>query len=295
MPSPYIEYDSHARSTLHDASSNSDISRFQEFSRLELPRLVRRTLEVVVEQEAQPLEDKLKERLVDIVKECQTQLMTMFQVHGNDGENTSTITEEKTVESDHETAPPPVEYSPPPSHPELGSPPQFPSRQTQNPQLQPQPQPHSHSNTDQSLAFPWQDTDAYPYAAPLFSLPSTSSDSVDVSLTSHTPSTSISAYTSNKHPTSSPPSQEISSPDSGYDSTCTWTNPWPKDINMAMSSFEFGFFGDGEQGGDMGFQDFAKFVGTEGDAYGGECEGGGGSQDVDLNWMGKHGWMEEGR
>jgi hypothetical protein len=66
----------------HCASENnvaSNITRFQDFSRLELPRLVRRTLETIVEQEAQPLEDRLKERLVDIVKECQTQLETMFQ------------------------------------------------------------------------------------------------------------------------------------------------------------------------------------------------------------------------
>jgi hypothetical protein len=40
---------------------------------------VRRTLETVVEQETQPLEDKLKERLVDIIKQYQTQLETMFQ------------------------------------------------------------------------------------------------------------------------------------------------------------------------------------------------------------------------
>lgn len=57
----------------------SNVARFQEFSRLELPRLVRRTLEVAVEQEAQPLEDKLKERLVDIVRDCQSQLVSMFQ------------------------------------------------------------------------------------------------------------------------------------------------------------------------------------------------------------------------
>jgi len=32
-----------------------------------------------VEEEAQPLEERLKDRLVDIVRECQTQLITMFQ------------------------------------------------------------------------------------------------------------------------------------------------------------------------------------------------------------------------
>lgn len=40
---------------------------------------MRHTLEVVVEQEAQPLEDKLKDQLVNIVKECQTQLFALFQ------------------------------------------------------------------------------------------------------------------------------------------------------------------------------------------------------------------------
>jgi hypothetical protein len=76
MPTPYIDYQS-GNSSAPGTSSN--IAYFQEFSRLELPRLVRRTLEVAVEQEAQPLEEKLKERLVDIVKECQTQLIAMFR------------------------------------------------------------------------------------------------------------------------------------------------------------------------------------------------------------------------
>ncbi|KAL1800083.1 hypothetical protein ACET3X_000425 [Alternaria dauci] len=75
MPSPYIEYQRNTASAAEPPSS----TRFQEFSRLELPRLVRRTLESIVEHEAQPLEDRLKERLVDIVRQCQTQLETMFQ------------------------------------------------------------------------------------------------------------------------------------------------------------------------------------------------------------------------
>ncbi|KAL1598784.1 hypothetical protein SLS60_007926 [Paraconiothyrium brasiliense] len=77
MPSPYIEYQPCANGTPTGESPN--IARFQEFSRLELPRLVRRTLEVTIEEEAQPLEERLKERLVDIVRDCQTQLITLFQ------------------------------------------------------------------------------------------------------------------------------------------------------------------------------------------------------------------------
>jgi hypothetical protein len=70
-----IEYQRNTTS----AGEPSNSTCFQDFSRLELPRLVRRTLESIVEHEAQPLEDRLKERLVDIVKQCQTQLETMFQ------------------------------------------------------------------------------------------------------------------------------------------------------------------------------------------------------------------------
>ena len=75
IPTPYIEY----QPCTGQSAESSSVAHFQEFSRLELPRLVRRTLEAVVEQEAQPLEDKMKERLVDIVKECQSQLLSMFQ------------------------------------------------------------------------------------------------------------------------------------------------------------------------------------------------------------------------
>ncbi|KAF1952234.1 hypothetical protein CC80DRAFT_423089, partial [Byssothecium circinans] len=89
MPSPYIEY--------HPCNNGqsrepTNVARFQEFSRLELPRLVRRTLEVAVEKEAQPLEDKLKERLVDIVRECQSQLVSMFQTTQPQTFDTSELT-----------------------------------------------------------------------------------------------------------------------------------------------------------------------------------------------------------
>jgi hypothetical protein len=84
IPTPYIEYQPCTGQT----AEPSNVARFQEFSRLELPRLVRRTLEAVVEQEAQPLQDKMKERLVDIVKECQNRLLSMFQtVSGSSGES----------------------------------------------------------------------------------------------------------------------------------------------------------------------------------------------------------------
>ena len=75
-----IDEDIEYKRNTANAAESSNSARFQEFSRLELPRLVRRTLESIVEHEAQPLEDRLKERLVDIVRQCQMQLETMFQL-----------------------------------------------------------------------------------------------------------------------------------------------------------------------------------------------------------------------
>ncbi|KAH7109639.1 hypothetical protein B0J11DRAFT_401388, partial [Dendryphion nanum] len=76
MPSPYIEYQVPGAS---QSDQSSSIVRFQAYSRLELPRLVRQTLEIAVEREAQPLGAQLRDQLVDIVRECQTQLFTMFE------------------------------------------------------------------------------------------------------------------------------------------------------------------------------------------------------------------------
>lgn len=83
-----IEY---KRNTASAAESSSS-TRFQEFSRLELPRLVRRTLESIIEHEAQPLEDRLKERLVDIVRQCQMQLETMFQTAAGSSNTRAEVT-----------------------------------------------------------------------------------------------------------------------------------------------------------------------------------------------------------
>ena len=50
--------------------------------------MVRRSLEVIVEEEAHPLEERMKEQLVNIVKQCQTELFTMFQgLSASVGEN----------------------------------------------------------------------------------------------------------------------------------------------------------------------------------------------------------------
>lgn len=84
-----IEYQTGTNGGVPGETSN--VVRFQEFSRLELPRLVRRTLEVTVEEEAHPLEERLKERLVDIVRVCQTQLISLFQSTSNQADSLSPL------------------------------------------------------------------------------------------------------------------------------------------------------------------------------------------------------------
>jgi hypothetical protein len=110
IPIPYIEYQPCTGQT----AEPSNIASFQEFSRLELPRLVRRTLEVIIEQEAQPLEEKMKERLVDVVKECQNHLVSMFQSISGPSTESITFSELQStarysVRSYDQIAAPPVE------------------------------------------------------------------------------------------------------------------------------------------------------------------------------------------
>jgi hypothetical protein len=99
------------RSKSPDPGRSTNIARFQEFSRLELPRLVRRTLEVAVEREAQPLEERLKDQLVDIVRECQSQLFSMFQ-----GSGQPVPTEELAARGEPDSVPVLADSTPDPAH-----------------------------------------------------------------------------------------------------------------------------------------------------------------------------------
>ncbi|KAI4955219.1 hypothetical protein J4E91_001077 [Alternaria rosae] len=78
-----------------------------EFSRLELPRLVRRTLESTVEHEAQPPEDRLKERLVDIVEQCQSQLETMFRTVAGPGDTIAATSPRSSAQAFRDVIEPP--------------------------------------------------------------------------------------------------------------------------------------------------------------------------------------------
>lgn len=81
MPSPWFElppaWGGEAGGS--PVSPASDIARYEEFLRRELPRRVRGELEVRIEQELSPVEESLKRQLVDIVRDMQQRLFADFR------------------------------------------------------------------------------------------------------------------------------------------------------------------------------------------------------------------------
>jgi len=74
-------------------SPNSpEFARFEDFSKKKLPELVRTSLEVLVEQNTQMqlLEESLKSQLIDIVRDCQEKLFSMYQDARRTGPSTPT-------------------------------------------------------------------------------------------------------------------------------------------------------------------------------------------------------------
>jgi len=61
------------------SSSSSQLAKYEEFSKHELPRLVRMELEKLVSEEMQPLEESLKGKLVDIIRESQQSILDSFK------------------------------------------------------------------------------------------------------------------------------------------------------------------------------------------------------------------------
>lgn len=148
---------------------------------------MRHTLEVAVEQEAQPLEEKLKDRLVDIVRDCQSQLIALFRT-----------TQMRTVEESELT-------------PAL----LVPHEKSEAKDLhQQQHQQHQHRESEAAQPAPsFQDFDS-------FALAVTASNFIPIPATRDDI-----ASAGTHHPKR--PNNELSSgsPDSGYDSALTWSNP----------------------------------------------------------------------
>ncbi|KAL2008441.1 hypothetical protein VTN00DRAFT_6635 [Thermoascus crustaceus] len=71
IPSPYYDYDLAFKQLSAKSPESAAFTRHEEFLSRELPREVRRELELATERELEPIEERLKGRLVDIVRTCQ--------------------------------------------------------------------------------------------------------------------------------------------------------------------------------------------------------------------------------
>ncbi|OCK99731.1 uncharacterized protein K441DRAFT_673257 [Cenococcum geophilum 1.58] len=69
--------------TLEQKTGNSPgstgFARYEEFLSRELPRHVRKELELAMDSELELIEDRLKSQLVDIVRDCQEKLFHIYQ------------------------------------------------------------------------------------------------------------------------------------------------------------------------------------------------------------------------
>jgi len=69
-----------------DITSSPDsreLANYEEYSRQELPRFFRRELEAAVNDETQPIEDRLKSRLVEMIRDCQDRVFTAYRTRLN--------------------------------------------------------------------------------------------------------------------------------------------------------------------------------------------------------------------
>lgn len=92
FPDGYTDYD---YDLVFDDQNNKSprstgFARYEEFLSRELPRQVRRELELALDQELEPIEDRLKSQLVDIVRTCQEKLFRLYQKSARNSPSTAT-------------------------------------------------------------------------------------------------------------------------------------------------------------------------------------------------------------
>ncbi|PVH71681.1 hypothetical protein DL98DRAFT_520946 [Cadophora sp. DSE1049] len=65
--------------------NTTDLTSYEEFSRQELPRLFRGALETAIASEKQLAEDRLRNRLVSMIQECQDRVFSLYRSQHEDG------------------------------------------------------------------------------------------------------------------------------------------------------------------------------------------------------------------
>lgn len=70
---------SHQKYDTVQSSGSIEFSNYEQYSRQELPRVFRGALEAIVNEQAQPIEDGLRRRLVDMIQECQNHVFSTYR------------------------------------------------------------------------------------------------------------------------------------------------------------------------------------------------------------------------
>jgi hypothetical protein len=62
-----------------ESPDSRELANYEEYSRRELPRFFRSALEAAVNDEAQPIEERLKSRLVETIRDCQDRVFSAYR------------------------------------------------------------------------------------------------------------------------------------------------------------------------------------------------------------------------
>jgi hypothetical protein len=79
--------------TIHDdiirSPESEELASYEEYSRRELPRFFRNALEAAIADEAQPLEERLRSRLVGMIQDCQDRVFSAYKSRRGSGSPSS--------------------------------------------------------------------------------------------------------------------------------------------------------------------------------------------------------------
>jgi hypothetical protein len=97
IPSSYYDYGEDIKQESSHSPTSGSFARYEAYLSRELPRSVRRELEIAMERELGPIEERLKSQLEIIVRNCQERLFKMYQdaiPSNNEGGNSNLVDNE---------------------------------------------------------------------------------------------------------------------------------------------------------------------------------------------------------
>ncbi|KAM3087035.1 protein phosphatase regulator [Clarireedia jacksonii] len=76
VPSPYYEA---VQDDIVQSPDSKELTSYEEYSRRELPRFFQSALEAAIVDEAQPIEERLRSRLVEMIQDCQERVFSTYK------------------------------------------------------------------------------------------------------------------------------------------------------------------------------------------------------------------------